>query len=82
MQTVQCALDELRKQRTYLDLLTDEAIAYVGRQLASQPNAHLRIVFGMVNDKDYQFALTDASEDDFVFVGGSCYVVADLLSAL
>ena len=171
MQTVQCALDELRKQRTYRDLLTDEAIAYgfahvceltglqgrwqqlrerptlvcdaghnaagiayIVRQLASQPNAHLRIVFGMVDDKDYMFALAElgklqaratyyftqpsckralpaetlaaayqakaiparsfstvqaavqaavaeASPDDFIFVGGSCYVVADLLSA-
>ncbi|MBR4434388.1 MAG: bifunctional folylpolyglutamate synthase/dihydrofolate synthase [Bacteroidaceae bacterium] len=171
MLTVQCALDELRKQRSYRDLLTDEAIAYglmhvteltglqgrwqklrerptmvcdaghnaagiayVVRQLEAQPNARLRIVFGMVNDKDYQFALSelerlqeratyyftqpsckralpaaelaapylaknlpvrtfatvqaavqaalaDAAPDDFIFVGGSCYVVADLLSA-
>lgn len=28
----------------------------------------------------YQQALTDASPDDFIFVGGSSYVVADLLS--
>lgn len=170
MKTVQCALDELRKQRSYINLLTDEAIAYgfthvmeltglqgrwqqlceqptivcdaghnaagisyVVRQLSEQPNSHLRIVFGMVNDKDYQFALSalealkdratyyftqpschralpasalaapfvakgipvctfpsvqaatsaalsDASPSDFIFVGGSCYVVADLLT--
>lgn len=170
MATVQCAVDELRKQRSYRDLLTDEAVAYgllhvmeltglqgrwqqlresptlvcdaghnaagisyVVRQLSEQPNSHLRIVFGMVNDKDYQFALSalellkdratyyftqpschralpadtlaapfvaqdipvrtfpsvaaavaaalsDASPEDFVFVGGSCYVVADLLT--
>ena len=108
-------------------------IAYVVRQLAAQPNAHLRIVFGMVNDKDYQFALSalatlhtratyyftqpsckralpadtlaapylakglsvrtfptvhaaveaalaDADPSDFIFVGGSCYVIADLLT--
>lgn len=169
MQTVQCALDVLRKQRYYRKHLTEEAIAYgfthvmeltglqgrwqqlrerptmvcdaghnaagiayVVRQLEAQPNARLRIVFGMVNDKDYQFALAeleklktratyyftqpsckralpaenlaapyqsknipvrtfpsvtaavaaalaDASADDFVFIGGSCYVVADLL---
>ncbi len=28
----------------------------------------------------YEHALTDASPDDFIFVGGSSYVVADLLS--
>jgi dihydrofolate synthase/folylpolyglutamate synthase len=28
----------------------------------------------------YREALKDASNDDFVFVGGSSYVVADLLS--
>ncbi len=170
MQTVQCAVDELRKQRSYRGLLTDEVVAhgllhvmeltglqgrwqqlrecpslvcdaghnaagisYVVRQLSEQPNSHLRIVFGMVNDKDYQFAvsalealkdratyyftqpschralpadslaapfigkgipvrtfptvqaatsaaLSDASPSDFIFVGGSCYVVADLLT--
>ena len=30
----------------------------------------------------YQQALADASPDDFIFVGGSSYVVADLLTAL
>lgn len=30
----------------------------------------------------YKAALADSSDDDFVFVGGSSYVVADLLSAL
>jgi len=110
-------------------------IAYVVRQLQAQPNPHLRIVFGMVSDKDYAFALSaletlheratyyftqpsskralpaatlaapfiaknipvhtfptvpeavaaalrDATPTDFVFVGGSCYVIADLLGAL
>ena len=28
----------------------------------------------------YEAALKDAANDDFVFVGGSSYVVADLLS--
>lgn len=183
MATVQCAVDELKKQPYYRDRLTDKAIsrgflhvmeltglqgrwqqlrehptlvcdaghnaagiAYVVRQLAAQPNPHLRIVFGMVNDKDYEFAiealetlheratyyftqpsskralpaetlletffrfynslhsktaeptdevramtfhsvteatqaaLADADPTDFIFVGGSCYVVADLLT--
>ena len=30
----------------------------------------------------YEAALADAEADDFVFVGGSCYVVADLLTSL
>lgn len=32
--------------------------------------------------KAYQQALTDATSDDFIFIGGSSYVVADLLVAL
>jgi len=30
----------------------------------------------------YQAALQDADEQDFIFVGGSSYVVADLLTSL
>lgn len=106
-----------------------EAWHYLGRQLSSLSCKTLRIVFGMVNDKDidavmtllpdkavfywtkattkravdendvmrcglrhglkgrafpdvisaYNQALRDAAEDDTVFVGGSSYVVADLL---
>lgn len=106
-------------------------IRYVARQLAEQQCRTLRVVFGMVSDKDargalqlmpkqatYYFtqpscaralpaeqlaaigaevglhgqvvsgvgealqkALADASADDFVFVGGSCYVVSDLLNS-
>lgn len=109
-------------------------ITYVVQQLAKQPNDCLRIVFGMVSDKDYEFALnqletlsdravyyfsqpsnkralpadvlaqtfikkglhvstyssirtavaaalSEASPEDFIFVGGSCYVVADLLAS-
>ena len=105
---------------------------YIVEQLASIKCATLRIVFGMVNDKDisgvlamlphsavyyftqasiprampasvmrdtaaekglrgevyasvaeaYQAALNDSNADDFVFVGGSSFVVADLLAAL
>lgn len=103
---------------------------YLASQIKAQKCEHLRIVFGMVDDKDidsvmemlpknaiyywtqatshraipkeivadkgrthqlegniynsvkeaYREALKDASNDDFVFVGGSSYVVADLLS--
>lgn len=103
---------------------------YLSKQIKSQTCKTLRIVFGMVDDKDidtvcsmlpkdavyyftqattkraipaervaeeglrhdlrgtvfhsvieaYQKALTDADQNDFVFVGGSSYVVADLLN--
>ena len=106
--------------------------AYIVRQLEAQPCHTMRIVFGMVSDKDvttilamlpknavyyftqasvkralsaddmrqkaalcglsghsyptvseaYNAALSDAEADDFVYVGGSSYVVADLLSFL
>lgn len=106
-------------------------MAYVGRQLRQQTCRRLRIVIGMVNDKDvrgmlallpqeadYYFtqasvrralpadelarmgttaglhgrvfanvpaavgaALADSHPDDFVFVGGSSFVVADLLAS-
>ena len=102
---------------------------YLSRQIAVQPCRTLRVVFGMVDDKDikqvltmlprhavcyftnasthravpsakvaqyaaacglsgschdgvgeaYMAALGDASDDDFIFIGGSSYVVADLL---
>ena len=104
---------------------------YLAPQIMSQPCRQLRIVFGMVDDKDidtvlamlpkhacyyftqasthraipaehvaelaqryqlngntypsvaeaYQAALADAHHDDFIFIGGSSYVVADLLSS-
>ena len=104
---------------------------YIVPQLLAQPCKQLRIVFGMVNDKDIngvlalmpkeaiyyfaqasvaraldseslqalaaqhglhgttyptviaatQAALTEAADDDFIYVGGSSFVVADLLSA-
>ncbi len=106
--------------------------AYIVHQLEAQPCHTMRIVFGMVSDKDvttilamlpknavyyftqasvkralsaddmrqkaalcglsghsyptvskaYNAALSDAEADDFVYVGGSSYVVADLLSFL
>ena len=103
---------------------------YLAPQIKSIPCKHLRIVFGMVDDKDissvmtllpkdavyywaqassrraipsfkvkdlgyqhqlqgedygsvsnaFHHAMADASEDDFIFVGGSSYIVADFLS--
>lgn len=105
---------------------------YLSQQLAQQDCAQMRIVFGMVNDKDlstiiqllpqnaqyywtqpscqrafpvekvaqlgrenhlhgkafptakdaYQAAMHDADAQDFIFIGGSSYVVADLLTFL
>ena len=107
-------------------------IRYITEQLARIDCKSLRIVFGMVNDKDitsvlkmmpqnaeYYFtqasikrampaeelknmaekygftgkcyptvkaalenAVADSTSEDFVFVGGSCFIVADLLSSL
>lgn len=103
---------------------------YLAPQIKSQPCKQLRIVFGMVDDKDvktvmqmlpknaiyywtqattkraikveeiaeigasfglqgnmyrsvkeaFKTALTDTCDDDFIFVGGSSYIVADFLS--
>lgn len=103
---------------------------YLAPQIKSIPCKQLRMVFGMVDDKDissvmtllpkdavyywaqatsrraipsskvkdlgyqhqlqgndcgsvanaYRQAMTDAAEDDFIFVGGSSYIVADFLS--
>lgn len=105
---------------------------YIVRQLQAQQCSEMRIVFGMVNDKDistvlsmlpknavyyftkasvkraldqhdlrqqadahglhgktfptvaaaYRAALHDAAPDDFIYIGGSSYVVADLLASL
>ena len=105
---------------------------YLSKQIAAEPCRQLRIVFGMVDDKDidavmellpkhavfywtqadnhraipaetvaqkaeshqlngriynkvsdaYQAAIVDASPDDFIFVGGSSYLVADFLIAV
>ena len=104
--------------------------AYLSEQIKKQPCKHLRIVFGMVDDKDidtimdmlprnamyywaqastkrsfpvdviynkgvnhtlqgrpfatvqeaYETALAEASKDDFIFIGGSSYIVSDLLA--
>ncbi len=104
---------------------------YLSTQIKAQPCKQLRIVFGMVDDKDidqvmqmlprnavyywtqastkraipahivaekavshhlngqeyanvyqaYQAALADSCPDDFIFVGGSNYIVADLLAS-
>ena len=105
---------------------------YVSKQIAAQPCKQLRLVFGMVDDKDidtvmgmlpqdvvyywtqastkraipaekvqekgethglsgnvfynvkdaYEAALKDSDKADFVFVGGSSYIVSDLLEYL
>ncbi|MBR4849139.1 MAG: bifunctional folylpolyglutamate synthase/dihydrofolate synthase [Bacteroidaceae bacterium] len=107
-------------------------IKYITEQLARVECKALRIVFGMVNDKDItsvlkmmpkdatyyftqasikrampaenlkemakeygltgschatvgdalQAAISDSNDEDFIFVGGSCFIVADLLSTL
>lgn len=109
-----------------------EAWRWLGRQIAAQPCHTLRIVFGMVDDKDlegvlallpteasyyfcqasthravpvqqvaaaacrhglqgrafatvgdaYRAAVEDAHHNDFIFIGGSSYVVANLLTEM
>lgn len=105
---------------------------YISKQIASQKCKNLRIVMGMVNDKDingvlemlpknaiyyftqasvaralaheevkrlasyhglfgnsyptvedaYNQALNDADKDDFIYVGGSTFIIADLLTSI
>lgn len=105
---------------------------YISKQIASQPCKQLRIVMGMVSDKDingvlsmlpknaiyyftqasvkrarnceeveqlanqhglygksfpnvidaYKTALSEADKEDFIYVGGSSFIVADLLTSL
>ncbi len=51
-------------------------MAELGKNLGLQGKAYPAVT------EAYQAALSDADEDDFVFVGGSSFVVADLLSEL
>ena len=76
-----------------MSMLPDDAIYYW-----TQPSTHRAFpaekVAATANDYDlhgivfptvleaYQAALQDADEQDFIFVGGSSYVVADLLTSL
>ncbi len=76
-----------------MSMLPDDAIYYW-----TQPSTHrafpVENVAATANDYDlhgmvfptvleaYQAALQDADEQDFIFVGGSSYVVADLLTSL
>ena len=62
---------------------------YLSKQIAAERCKTRRIVFGMVDDKDVSTVMgmlpkdaTFADKDDFVFVGGSSYIVADLLTFL
>lgn len=51
-----------------------EKIAELGTSLGLNGNVYLSV------NKAFKAALTDAAEDDFIFVGGSSYIVADFLS--
>ena len=78
--------------RTYtLGMLPDDAVYYW-----TQPSTHRAFPVHKVSEtadtynlqgkqyptvmEAYRAALADANKDDFIFVGGSSYVVADLLS--
>ena len=76
-----------------MSMIPDDAIYYW-----TQPSTHrafpVEKVFETASDYDlhgivfptvleaYQAALQDADDEDFIFVGGSSYVVADLLTSL
>lgn len=78
---------------TVLQMLPQDAIYYF-----TQASTHRAIPAEMVSEKAshhglhgetfqsvteaYQKAMEDAAKDDFIFVGGSSYVVADLLTGL
>ena len=75
-----------------LALLPKEATYYftkasVARALPSEALAEKASAFGLEGKcfptvkEAYGTAMEEAQEDDFVFVGGSCFVVADLLSS-
>ena len=51
-----------------------EKIAELGKTLGLAGNAYPSV------DKAFTSALSEASKDDFIFVGGSSYIVADFLS--
>lgn len=51
-----------------------EKIAELGKTLGLTGNTYSSV------DKAFRSALSEASEDDFIFVGGSSYIVADFLS--
>lgn len=76
-----------------MDMLPKDAIYYftqpqckrafsVKKIAAEGEKHHLKGKSYETVDKAYEAALADAKKDDFIFVGGSSYVVADLLEHL
>ena len=79
--------------RTSLSLLPKDAVYYftqasVKRAMPAQEIAALASEFGLRGDiyptvsQAYQAALREASSNDLIFVGGSSFIVADLLTFL
>ena len=79
--------------RTSLSLLPKDAVYYltqasVKRAMPAQEIAALASEFGLRGDiyptvsEAYQAALREASSNDLIFVGGSSFIVADLLTFL
>lgn len=53
----------------------EQSLQVIGQQLGLQGNAYTSV------SEAYEAALKDSAEDDFLFVGGSNYVVADVLKS-
>ena len=53
--------------------LPEQSVQVIGKQFGLQGNAYPSV------SEAYEAAIKDAAEDDFIFVGGSTYVVADFL---
>ena len=51
-----------------------DIIAETGRKYHLSGTKYMRVI------EAYQKAVSDATTDDFIFVGGSNYIIADLLS--
>jgi len=53
--------------------LPEQSVQVIGKQFGLQGNAYPSV------SEAYEAAIKDAAEDDFIFIGGSNYVVADFL---
>ena len=55
--------------------LPEQSVQVIGQQFGLQGNAYPSV------SEAYEAAIKDAAEDDFIFIGGSNYVVADYLKS-
>ena len=81
---VSTVLSMLPKDATYYFTQASVQRAMPAEELAKKASAFQLFSFSTFNDVDsaYQAAKSNASEDDLIFIGGSTFVVADLLESL